>query len=204
MNPVSFDQNTAYQAAVDHVNATFGMPPDAYLSSVNLIYTADSNGNGYITGYVFTWLHNNNLVGGDRITIVVDDYATQFERCIAHHYEYDDLGRRMLICDEYATTYTHTPNVSYHYRLWRALSSGTRYLQSAGRTTGSPSIDALTASYSLPVGSAVSSYIQGWYSTDTTGSANDGAEPVWLFTMTDGTVQAVDAFSGQYIGIVPT
>ena len=71
---------------------------------------------------------------------------------------------------------------------------------SAGRSTGQASIDAYTASLSLPNSSNVMSYKAGYW-TGGILNADNVEHPAWLFQMRDGAVEAVDAFSGKILGL---
>lgn len=204
-SPVAFDQTSALNAAVEFISSTIGMPSDAALSSTNAVMEYDEAGNGVKTGYIFTWRHAaNNIFGGDAIRVFVDDYQTTTKGpCQDWEWDYPDPPLRPhQYCAAFQWTTVDHPNISYYYRLWRAINlGGSRSVQSAGRSTGQQSIDALTASYSLPPGSKVTGYTSGYWSSGPSGADVSGAQPAWLFSLGDDAVAGIDAFSGMLLGV---
>lgn len=200
------NQATAQNAAVAFVTSTFGMPSDAVLTSQRGFYSLDpSTKSQTATNWEFIWHHSNGLVGGDAIKVVVDATRSSTTVCTQYSTWYDQIGRPHSICVARQTTYAYQPNISYGFRQWRSL-SGTRHILSNGQPANSQtSIDARTASASLPpgVGHAVSSYSSGfWSDGQEVPSATNGAVPAWLF-VAGGRYFGVDAVTGQLLGSAP-
>ena len=199
-NTPAFSQATALAAAEAFLQSSLGLPSDAVLvgEDENYIYNKATNSRS-ITGYTFDWGHSSPAIG-DQIVVLVDDDAVSTSTCTGGTKVLNNPpAKPVVICLGYTTTTTHTPNVSYAKMQWHAPSSTRRSIESAGRSTGGPSIDAYTASLSLPTGSVVTAYTSGYWYGNTT-MATTTAEPAWLFTIGGTTVIAVDAFSGVVLG----
>lgn len=198
-----FDQQTALDSASDYVNVTFGMPGDAVLALVTGIYQTDkASGSTRLTGYHFVWRHSGTqILGADRIAVDVDDYQTWQSDGTCLDWEFTDPdppAKPVHFCGEYEQVEVDHPNISYSYRLWRSPAGSVR-VQLAGLTSGQQSIDAQTASLSLPQGSAIIAYSSGYWDGGLYSTAAV-AQPAWLFTLGSGEVIAVDAFSGAVLG----
>jgi hypothetical protein len=195
----STDVTTAYNAAVSYINSTAGMPSDAVLSSTVAHYLS-AGGAQSTTAWEFKWRHAGGIYGGDAIRVVID--AVQHDKFTCTLWAYGDFHIRECI-DGY-DTYTYTPNVLYSYRLWRTKSS-VRHLLSNGQpsSTAPTSIDAYTASLSLPAGqqNAITAYSSGYWTGDTQLTTSTlGAVPAWIYTIGDNALSGVDAVTGQYLG----
>ncbi|NNM93747.1 MAG: hypothetical protein HKL92_10435 [Candidatus Eremiobacteraeota bacterium] len=200
-NPVAFTQQTALNAATQYIEQSSGMPGDAALSSISPVYSSsDALGSRALIGYEFAWTHSSgNVSGGDQIQVDVDDVHTVATTCLQYKIISRPYGEKPIVyCVSWQRTVTDVPGISYSYYLWREP-SGTRQLMSAGRVTGGSSIDAYTAALSLPNSSAIASYASGYW-TSGLESSDNVEHPAWIFTMLNGEVIAVDAFSGQILG----
>lgn len=201
---VAFTEADALNAAQQFVSQSYGMPSDAVLANVVPVYRINaSTGSRTLVQYEFIWRHTGNVLGGDAIRVNVFDLHRVSRTCSQWDYvDVWDARIRDYItkreCVAWTENVSDTPDVSFSYYLWREPTS-LRQVLVAGRTTGGPSIDAYTASMSLPDSKSVTSYTSGYwtpgpYDTDQT------EEPAWLFTTTGGDVLAVDAYTGALLG----
>ncbi len=200
-NPIQFSQADAITTAEQYINESSGMPGDAALSSIVPVYTtADGSGSRVLIAYELIWTHDNAPVaGGDAIIVDIDDVHTVTTECLQHKVIIPNgYQHPIIICVSSKTTVTDTPSVPYSYYLWREP-AGTRQIMSAGRSTGQASIDAYTASLTLPAPQNVVSYRSGYW-TGGILSGDSMEHPAWLFTLKNGDVVAVDAFSGRILG----
>jgi hypothetical protein len=159
-------------------------------------------GSGTTVGYVITYLHQNgNVAGGDAIHVIVDDAVTYTSGpCLEYDYSDPDPPQQPhKYCAEYQQIPHDSLNVSHMYRLWRSMTA-VKQVHASGRSTGDQSINAVTASNALPNPSAVTTYSPGYWTPSSEQDNGAGAEPVWLFTVGNDSIVAVDAFSDQIIG----
>lgn len=216
-NPVGFTQTVAQNEATAYVSGTLGMPSDAVpTDTYALMQYSPKSQSKTVLGYLFEWRHSSNtfggpVVGGDAIKVLVDDLQTQTTVCTQTEIVQIAPNKVHVVCVQTKTTFTDSPHISFAYREWRSP-AGTKLqapcppgkvcLQSVGQA-GQPSIDAHTASLSLPVGFVVTGYSSGYYTGNGVdpGSTANGATPVWIFT--SGTQSlAVNAATGVLIGPV--
>ncbi len=200
-NPIQFSQADAIATAEQYINESSGMPSDAALSSIVPVYTAsEGSGSRVLIAYELVWTHDNAPVaGGDAIVVDIDDVHTVTTECLQHKVIIPTSYQHpIIICVSSKTTVSDAPSVPYSYYLWREP-AGTRQLMSAGRSTGQASIDAYTASLTLPAPQNVVSYRSGYW-TGGILSRDSIEHPAWLFTLKNGDVFAVDAFSGRILG----
>ncbi|HEY9085762.1 MAG TPA: hypothetical protein VIN40_07495 [Candidatus Tyrphobacter sp.] len=199
-NAMAVTQQAAQTAATQFVETSFGMPSDAVLSAILDRFRVDNSGSTVLIGYEFVWTHaTGNMYGGDAIIVDVDDKHTETTRKTCLDWIYNDPPIKP-ICDQWQTdtTISDSPAISFGYRLWRSVASGRVYIQSAGRETGGQSIDAYTASLSVPNPSAITGYSYGYWTTPIN-QATGIAEPAWIFSSGEGQIDVVDAFSGEMI-----
>jgi hypothetical protein len=211
-NSMGVSESDASNAATEFVQDTFGMPADAVLTStLERWQIIPAAGGGEVTpiGYEFIWTHANGMIGGDAIKVFVDDNTTPQTTCTEWQTPPSSIHRRgstlrpsvaptgpIDVCLKWVTTYTHTPDIPYGYRLWRTLSGSNTTEQPAGVT----SIDAVTASTALPEGANITAYRRGLWSPMPTKSSSLGAQAVWIFTLSGKNEVAVDAYTGQVLG----
>jgi hypothetical protein len=202
--PFNVSQQVAQSGAVAFLNATLGLPSDAVLTTTLAFDEADpATGSVIQTDWEFIWHHSSPLLGGDAIKVLVDAKQTATTTCTGGtETVLGPRGEPITICLKSTTTFTYTPNIAYHYRQWRTMSSR-RTTLSNGQPANSPqSIDALTASASLPLGvpCGVSAYTSGYWTDGMyTSTSTDGAIPAWIFTA-GGQNLGVDAVTGQFLG----
>lgn len=203
-NPVAFTEADAQNAAQEFIQQSYGMPSDAQLTDVLPVYRWDTAaGSRTLVQYEFVWRHTGNVFGGDAIRVNVFDLHKVWMTCSQWGYVevwdpiiHDFIDRRE--CVSWTRNISDTPDISFSYYLWREPTS-TRHILLAGRSTGGSSIDAYTASLSLPNPQGVTAYTSGYwtggpYDSDTT------EHPAWLFTTSNGSIMAVDAFTGALLG----
>jgi hypothetical protein len=199
-NVVTFPQNTALSTATTFLQDSFGLPSDAVMTDVADIYSTDETTKSKaLTGYEFIWHHSGNkVVGGDSIKVDITD-NNYLVGTVCNNWTYPPgLGKG--VCLSWTQQYADAPYVSYGYRLWR--STGAQVIESSnGRTTGGQSMDAYTASLSLPNPDGVGSYAYGYW-TPNAYSSGGVAEPAWLFRLAGGQTVAIDAFDGSVLGSI--
>ncbi len=129
-----FDVNTAMQYAQNWIGNNGGLPADAVLTYAGTLNDTPYQYNA-IQGapypnnleYMFTWRHgSNSLLGGDKITVLVDDsgsltrYTKRYEywdpHCQCYHYSYRTY---------YAPPWVPAFSVDKYVRAWRALGQHT-------------------------------------------------------------------------------
>lgn len=204
-NAVTFDQTTALNTALTAITNGQGLPSDAVLTEVDNMYqTSADDGSSIQTGYQFVWKHSSSAFGNDAIRVIVDDY--QYMRnttCAEYDYTSPDPPLKpMRYCATWNQVPVDNPNVSFMYRLWRSTGSSRQVQSVAGPSSGtSTSIDANTASMSLPPGTSVISYAPGYWTGNAADPGNVGT-PAWVFQLSGGGEAYVDATSGQYLGML--
>jgi hypothetical protein len=99
--------NNAQQDALNYAISSaqsygYAIPADARLQDITTLYETPKNQPAVVTGYEFTWVHTNGMLGGDFIRIAVDNYKQRvcnvvnendppYNRpaCLQWGYEYD-------------------------------------------------------------------------------------------------------------------
>ncbi len=201
-NPVAFDEPTALQAAQNFVNTTLGMPGDAVLTETDNLWNIDpTDGSMVQDGYEFVWQHSSPIYGGDGMKVIVTDNRTITRYCSEEND--NEPPHNLPHCLAWTNQVNNDPYISYGYRLWRSVSSNRSYLSTGEAANGQQSIDAYTASLSLPQGFEITSYTQGYWSGNALdpASTSKGFVPAWIFFSGDMGI-AIDAASGAVLGRV--
>jgi hypothetical protein len=182
-NPMAFTMTDAQNTAINYINQSLGFPANNTLSESNTIWKySTSSGSNVPVGYEFIWRPTNGIHGSDAIKVIVTDKQTMSRVCIRDNT--NDPPHNIPACYAWQTTYSDAPYVSYSFRLWRTTGNTRQILSTGQPATGQPSIDAYTASLSLPAGYQITGYTSGYW----TGSALDpnssvnGAIPAWIFS----------------------
>ncbi|MDP9024167.1 MAG: hypothetical protein M3N13_02175 [Candidatus Eremiobacteraeota bacterium] len=161
--------------------------------------------NGFWLMGSFVWKHSSGPFGNDAIRVIVDDY--QYERnTTCSEWDWTDADppmRPMKYCAAWNTVTVDNPNVAFLYRMWRTVRTSRQVQSIRGPSTGTyDSIDAYTASLSLPPEASPVGYQPGYW----TGAASDpngnAGTPAWVFQLSGGGEAYVDATSGVYLGSV--
>jgi hypothetical protein len=200
LNPVGFNQAQAQASAVQAVQNSNGLPSDAVLTRVDVNSKMDVNTGGTaVIGYTFTWRHANQAFGNDAIVTTVDDGQTRYRTCTGGYQIIDTPKGPRSFCMGWTTTIQDTQNISYMFRMWRSRGSA-RTVQSLGQT----SLTASAAAASLPANTVVYDYSPGYWTGAYNDPANNVAVPAWVFSLQDGTVIYVDAYTGAVLQSIKT
>ncbi len=199
-NAVAFDEPTALQAAQEFLSTSLGLPSDAVLTETDNLWNIQPSSSGQVQiGYKFVWQHSSPEYGGDAVKVIVtDDYHV--ERTCTEYNE-NEPPHNIPICLAWSNTVVNQPFISYGYRLWRSASSNRSMLSTGQPAEGQQSIDAYTASLSLPSGFTVTGYTSGYWNGGPLdpNSTSAGLVPAWIFYDGDFAL-AVDAASGAVLG----
>ena len=199
--PFNYAQSDALAFATSFVQQQGNsIPADAQLQNVQQVLQTQQGQAPVVTGYIFTWVHRNLMLGGDYIRVGVDNLRTRY---CAQPNENDPPNDKPPC---YAWAYEYDQRVNLYYRLWREPTGSTRYPLGV-HGSGSPALSAAQAfsiaSSSPSVKGNVGTF-QGYvYSYWTPGidSTDNTAYPAYHFFYSNHAVVSVDAYSGAVLDI---